>query len=346
MPFAHSDFEGVVVLGPTASGKSHMGLLLAEYINGTVICADSLQVYAGLPLLTTQPTSAEKQRVPHMLYEVLDPRDGRGSVALWRSLALEAIDVVHKQGRVPIFVGGTGFYLKALLEGLSDIPNASLEIVNALETFKTPILAQKLSNLDPKMARRIHPTDRQRMIRALSVLEETGQSLSYWHSQQGPQPQRRFCILEVCPELSLLHTAITDRFDMMWRLGVLEEVANFGRSFLGVSKAAHSPIDIGAGAPKTRDIKKILEPFCKNPWPAVTRAIGFAELLLASCGGLSKADARALVILRTRQYAKRQRVWLRHQVSSDLQIKSDQIDDLESVCTFLRARKIVEKKNH
>lgn len=328
----NSSFMGIVVLGPTASGKSDFAHKLAQNLNGAIICADSLQIYDGLPLLTAQPTVTEKKDIPHFLYEHFDAQASRSSAAAWRVLAIETMKRVLKAGRVPIFVGGTGFYVKALLEGLSFIPEVLPKTIQRLEALETSALATILRTEDPLMAARIQPADRQRMVRALSVLRYTGKSLSFWHDLKKLEDRYDFCVISLCPDVVALEQRIRERFDAMMCQGVAREVEDFSRSVWGQCFKNILPLDIKGVVPKTSDIIRMLAPFYPRPWPPITHAIGFAEILVALGGGLSFEDAGRLVILRTRQYAKRQRTWLRHQVDVHVELKSP---DLETVIRFL-----------
>ena len=328
MLFVNPMLKGIVILGPTASGKSELACALAQRVNGSVICADSLQIYEGLALLTAQPTEDEKREIPHYLYEYFDLKAPRSSAAAWRGLAIEAVEKILRTGRTPIFVGGTGFYIKALLEGLSPIPNVSSHTMEMLESLKTSELAKKLNKEDPVMAARIEPRDRQRMVRALSVLRDTGESLSFWQNSANLGERKSFCVVSLCPDISVLDRRLRERFDAMARRGVTSEAEKFARSFWGKCIKGLPCLVTKGLAPKTSEIVRMLTPFYPQPWPPITRAIGFAEILMALGGGLSFEEARDLVILRTRQYAKRQRTWLRHQVNIDIRLESPDIEYL------------------
>ena len=335
VPQAKRDFKSVVILGPTASGKSAFALSLAKRLNGTIICADSLQMYKGLPLLTAQPTEGDKQGVPHLLYEHFDAMALRSSVAAWRTLAMEALEEVLGAVRIPIFVGGTGFYVKALLDGLSHIPDVSTSTIKALELMDTKDLAEALKRDDPGIAERLHLKDRQRMVRALSVLKETGRSLSFWQNQKGASTRKHFCVVSLCPDVRVIDQNIRDRLEDMMDAGVIGEITNFAHSVWGKRPLKIPPINTKGLAPKTTEIVQILTSLYPRPWPSVTRALGFAELLMALHGGLTFESAKDLVMLRTRQYAKRQRTWLRHQVDADIRLDSANAEKLTRLSKML-----------
>ncbi|WP_158043949.1 tRNA (adenosine(37)-N6)-dimethylallyltransferase MiaA [Skermanella pratensis] len=278
----------VVVGGPTASGKSALALDLAEEFGGTVINADSMQIYAELPVLTARPTAADEARAPHRLYGALSAAE-RCSAARWQALALAEIREAHKAGRLPIVVGGTGLYIRALMEGLADIPPIP-EAVRASvrerrETLGGPGLHALLAGRDPATAARLKPGDSQRLSRALEVLEATGRSITDWQSDPaaGPPPGLRFVPFVVDPPRGALYAACDRRFDAMMERGALDEV------------------------------RALLELGLSPGLPAM-KALGVPELsaYLRGEGGLEDAVAAAKTA--TRRYAKRQGTWFRHQL--------------------------------
>ena len=193
----------VILGGPTASGKSALALAVAREFGGTVINADSLQVYRELPILTAQPAAAAQAAFPHRLYGFLSASE-RCSAARWAALARAEIDAALAEGRLPIVVGGTGLYLRSLLHGLAPVPEIPADVRAAAkqrlaELGKTAFHAE-LARRDPAMAARIRPGDSQRMVRAWEVLEATGRSLADWQAQQdGPRPERRPALPDACP---------------------------------------------------------------------------------------------------------------------------------------------------
>ncbi|MBV8334839.1 MAG: tRNA (adenosine(37)-N6)-dimethylallyltransferase MiaA, partial [Alphaproteobacteria bacterium] len=177
---AHHKPPVLIIAGPTASGKSVLALELADRFGGTVINADSMQIYRDLRILTARPDATAEARAPHRLYGFLDPAE-RGSAAQWRALALEEIAAAMRAGRLPIIVGGTGLYLRALERGLARVPEISKEIHReAIDLYRLlggVEFRERLARLDPTGAGRLPPGDRQRLVRAYEVVRATGASL-------------------------------------------------------------------------------------------------------------------------------------------------------------------------
>ena len=282
----------VLVAGPTASGKSALALDLARTLGGTVINADSMQVYRELRILTARPTPEEEALVPHRLYGVL-PAAEACSAARWRAMALGEIGAAHAAGRLPILAGGTGLYLRALTHGLSPIPDISPGVREATrrrfaelgnEAFHAELAAR-----DPAMGARLHPGDTQRLIRAAEVLAATGRSLAEWQREPAGEAAARglslFTIV-LLPPRAPLRERIAARFAAMLEAGALEEVRALA----------------ALGLP--RDL------------PAM-KAHGVPELMRHLAGELTLEEATRRAVAVTRQYAKRQFTWLRHQMTKD-----------------------------
>lgn len=178
--------QPLLIVGPTASGKSHLALAIAQAQNGFLINADSLQVYQALPILTAQPTSADQQKVPHALYGNR-PAEEPYSAALWVKDAAIIIKYALREGYTPIVVGGTGLYIEALLKGLVALPEIPIEVRQEtrrkLQEMGLPAFYEALKTQDPIIAQQLKPTDPQRLCRAWEVLMATGRSLSWWHAQ-------------------------------------------------------------------------------------------------------------------------------------------------------------------
>jgi tRNA dimethylallyltransferase len=280
---------GLVVLGgPSASGKSALALRLASTRDAVIINADSMQLYGELPLLTAQPDADARARVPHRLYGVLAAADP-ASVGRWLALAGEAIATSVAAGRLPIVVGGTGLYLKALLHGLAPVPEVPAAVRRAAEEQLAHLgprgLHAELARRDPTMAARLRPTDRQRLVRAWEVLSATGRSLAAWQAEPVwrvalPAPMTGLALV---PPRRALHERIRRRLQAMIEAGALAELA----ALRAARPAAAAPL---------------------------LRAVGVAELLAHLDGWLTLAEAIERAALRTRQYAKRQITWLRHQL--------------------------------
>jgi tRNA dimethylallyltransferase len=287
----------ILLAGPTASGKSALGLSLAEKIGGTVINADSMQVYRDLRILTARPTDEEMARVPHRLYGVLDAAV-HGTAALWRDLALEAIGETIRAGRVPILLGGTGLYLKALTEGLVDLPpipeEARSEARQRLERDGPAGLYGALAAIDPAMAERLKPGDSQRLVRAYEVKIGTGRSLADWQASSAapPLPNPVYRLL-LRPPRAALYARIDRRFEAMIQAGALDE-----------ARAFRARSDVPADAP-------------------IRKAHGLPELIQHLDGKMSLEDAIRIGQLNTRHYAKRQTTWFRHQFVADRVVEND-----------------------
>lgn len=280
----------IVVTGPTASGKSALALALAEQCSGTVINADAMQTYDAFPVLTAQPTAPERARVPHALYGVL-PLSETLSAARWRTLASAEIARCLAAGRTPILCGGSGLYLRTLMQGIATIPDVPPEIreqANAdWQALGPDAFRARLAEKDPAIVPRLKPADRQRHVRAWEVAVATGRPLSDWQADTGAAAPWRFATILLAADRGWLRGRIESRFDLMVGQGVLAEVRQvFDR------------------APDPR-------------WPGL-KAHGAPELFRHFRGGLTLEKARQIAIDHTRQYAKRQMTWFRHQMTPDL----------------------------
>lgn len=279
----------VVVAGPTGSGKSALALALAERFRGSIVNADSQQVYRELRLLTQRPAAEDEARVPHHLYGVLAVSE-RCSAGRWLGLASRAIAGIRDEGRRPIVAGGTGLYLKALIEGIAEIPVPAPEAVAfARETrarLGNAAFRAELARLDPEGAARISASDSQRLVRAFAVVRSTGVALSEWHRREKRRPRvpfGRFLVLALDPPRAELDRALDRRFDAMMEQGALAE--------------ARALVD------------RALDPTL----PAA-KAVGVREILAHLGGETTLAEAVDRAKRATRQFAKRQRTWLRTQI--------------------------------
>ncbi len=275
----------ILVAGPTASGKSALALALAERIGGTVINADSMQVYRELRIITARPTPAEEATVPHSLYGVR-PAAEAGTVAWWRGEALAAMAQARAEGRVPILCGGTGMYFLSLTQGLAAIPTvpeeARAEARRRLAEEGPAALHAALAVVDPESAAMLRPSDSQRISRAYEVYLGTGRGLRSWQlaAEAAPAPWH-FAAILIDPPRDQLRAAIARRWAAMMDHGALEEVRALGA--LGLDPAL----------------------------PAM-RAHGVPELLAHLAGGMTREAASYRAILNTGQYTKRQATWFRH----------------------------------
>ncbi len=278
----------LVVGGPTASGKSGLALELARRLGGVVINADSMQVYRELSVLTARPGPEALKAVPHRLYGVL-PACEACSVARWLGMALEDIAASHRAGALPVVVGGTGLYLRALMLGLSELPEIPPGIRAAardrLEAIGPAALHAELALRDSATAARLKPGDRQRIVRAWEVLEATGRTLSDWQRGDSgtPPPGLNFSTIVLAPPRAALYDSCDRRFDAMIAAGGLEEA----RALEALNLASALP---------------------------ALKALGVPELRRHLAGELGLEAAAALARQSTRRYAKRQVTWFRHQV--------------------------------
>ena len=296
--------EYILIAGPTASGKSAYAINLARQYNGVIINTDSMQVYQQLQIVTARPDEQELLQCPHLLYGHRDGRE-RYSVALWLGEAEQALEQAKREKKTPIFVGGTGLYFKSLTEGLSPVPVLDPDIRQKWRDFmliKTHAddegvgddeqsLHRELVKRDPVAAAQLRPSDHQRLIRALEVIDSTGKSILEWQAKDkgkaiisGENVQK----ILLMPERSQLHVRINDRFDKMVLTGALEEV----KQLLGQRIDPSLPIMKAIGVPQ------------------------FANFL---SGEVTMDEAVDKAKAATRQYAKRQSTWFNNQFDKDWQ---------------------------
>lgn len=301
----------VIVAGPTASGKSAVALAAAREFDGIVINADSMQIYKELRVLTARPTEEDEVRVPHRLYGVLSAAE-TCSAGRWREMALTEINRAHEIGKLPVVCGGTGLYIKALMEGLSPMPDVPDEVRTTLrrrlDEEGAAALHQELAARDPAMASRLEPTDGQRIVRALEVLEATGRSLADWQATppDGPPAGLRFLTILLMPPREWLYARCDRRLEAMIDEGALEEV----RRLIAMG------LDPGLPAMKALGIKE------------------FAEYL---AGDREFSDAMAAAQQATRNYAKRQMTWFRRQLIAQKTITAQFSESLlPEIFSFIR----------
>jgi len=273
-----------LIAGPTASGKSALALALAERHAGTVINADSAQVYADLRVLTARPTPADEARVPHRLFGHVDGADDY-SAARWAADARGAIEQTLAEDRLPILVGGTGMYLRTLLDGIAPVPDIDPAVRAHVRAIPAAEAHAQLATLDPESAERLRASDTTRVARALEVVRSTGKPLHQWQEQRvgGIGERIRLAPLVLLPDRNWLHARCDGRFAAMLQGGAVEEV-----------RALMARTDIAASAP-------------------VRRAIGVREIAGWLAGAHGREAALELGRAATRQYAKRQYTWFRHQ---------------------------------
>ena len=280
--------RAVLIAGPTASGKSALAIRLAERLNGVVINADSMQVYRDLRIITARPSKQEEARVPHRLYGHVDAAVNF-SAGAWVADAAKVLEEARALARMPIFVGGTGLYFKALTRGLSAVPAIPPDIRESvrarLERDGVEALHAELASRDPASAERLKPRDRTRIARALEVVEATGRSLTDWHREGLPPllPPGSFRALFLNPERDVLYERIDARFGAMLKQGALDEVARLA----------------------ARHLDPLLPAMKAHGVPALIRHLN-GEITLEEAATIGRAD--------TRHYAKRQFTWFRHQL--------------------------------
>jgi tRNA dimethylallyltransferase len=223
------EFQAVLIAGPTASGKSARAIALAREKNGVVINADSMQVYRDLPILSARPSEVEVRESPHLLFGHIGA-ERNYSVGQWLADARSALDESRRLGRLPIFVGGTGMYFKALLQGLSPIPAVPEEVRSRIraeyEGWPPDLLHARLRELDPQTAARLRPSDPQRLLRALEIYAATGAPLAAFQgAREKPLVEANHCqCLFMAPDRPELRRRIDARFDAMIAAGAVEEV--------------------------------------------------------------------------------------------------------------------------
>lgn len=281
--------ETVLIAGPTASGKSRLAMELAARHGGVVVNADSMQVYRELGVLTARPTVEDEAAVPHRLYGTV-PAATRYSVGAWLADVGPVLSAAREAGQLPIVVGGTGLYFKALTEGLAAVPPVPAEVRERVRSevagLLAPELHARLAAVAPDDARQVRPSDRSRIVRALEVFEATGRSLARWQEAEplppliDPERTRRIVLVV---DRTVLHGRIAVRAEAMVRGGGLAEAEAIGR--LGL-----------------------------NPELPAMKAIGVRELLDHLAGNTSLDEALAAMKTETRRYAKRQETWFRNQM--------------------------------
>jgi tRNA dimethylallyltransferase len=289
----------ILLAGPTASGKSRRAMELARKSGGVVVNADAMQVYRELRVLTARPSVEDEAAVPHRLYGHV-PAATRYSVGAWLTDVSAALAAAREDGKVPIVVGGTGLYFKAMTEGLAAIPpippEVRAQILVETEAVATEALYARLAATDPEDAAAVRPSDRARILRALEVFEATGRSLLAWRSRPArplvdPARVERM-VIEI--DRAELHARIAERAEAMVREGAIEEARALGG--LGLS-----------------------------PDLPAMKAIGVRQFLDHEAGKLSLAEAIATVKTETRRYAKRQMTWLRHQMKNWPRVPGDAV---------------------
>lgn len=273
------------VAGPTAVGKTGAALQLAGSLNAEILSLDSMAVYRRMDIGTAKPSREEQQQVTHHLIDLINP-DQEFSLSDYIQHAAVAIEDVVSRGRTPLFVGGTGLYLRSLLRGVFSGPDADWELRNQLEQQQqlhgAEWLHQQLQQMDPVTAQRLHPNDVRRVVRAIEVYHVTGQPMSEQHDQPPlPADQQPAAVLWIDPPRAWLHDRINRRVDLMMKRGLLTE---------------------------TRQLLESTPP----PGRTARQALGYRELIAHLERGLPLAECVEQIKIGTRQFAKRQHTWFRN----------------------------------
>lgn len=280
----------IFLMGPTASGKTALSVQLAQALNAEIISVDSALVFKGMDIGTAKPTLAERGGIPHHLIDILDPSESY-STGQFRNQALELMADITARGKIPLLVGGTMLYFNALTQGLAKLPEASPEIRAKLEQelalYGKQAQYERLQQVDPEAANRIHPNDPQRIQRALEVYEISGQPLSSFFNQTGDELPYQIIKLVIAPEnRALLHEKISERFKQMLVQGLIAEV-----------EALYQRGDLSPALP-------------------AIRAVGYRQVWSYLEGEYDLATMTEKAIIATRQLAKRQFTWLRRETQA------------------------------
>lgn len=279
----------ICLMGPTASGKTSTALFLADHLPLHIISVDSALIYKGMDIGTAKPDKATLERYPHALVDIINPLE-RYSAAQFRLDATREIEYAFSEGKIPLLVGGTFLYFQALLEGISPIPQTPDAILNelqqTLDTHGSDYLHQELEKIDPESAKRLNPNDSQRIMRALSVYRASGQTLTHFWSlpkkEALPYPALKLALSN--SDVTWRNALIAERYEEMIEMGLVAEVETLMKTY----------------------------PELNLDYPSM-RAVGYRQIYEHLLGDHTLGEAVELAIIATRQYAKRQRTWLRRE---------------------------------
>ncbi len=300
----------IFLMGPTASGKTELSVQLAQKIDAEIISVDSVLVYKGMDIGTAKPTMAERQGIPHYLIDILDPSEAY-STGNFRKAALELMDDITQRGKVPLLTGGTMLYFNSLFKGLAELPEADPVIRQKLDEELIlkgkSFLHQRLKQIDPESAARIHPNDPQRIQRALEVYEISGKPITQFfrEAQQSSIPFNKIKLIVAPEERKQLHLTIAQRFRKMVEQGLVDEVS-----------VLYHREDLTVDLPAIRAVGY------RQAWSYLDSEYGLDEMIDKG-------------IIATRQLAKRQFTWLRKEtdamqfVSADPQLVEKVFDQIK-----------------
>lgn len=283
----------LIIAGPTASGKSALAIDMAKAQNGVVINCDAMQIYKDIPIIAATPDAKEKKQAEHRLYELYDC-SVRGNVVDWLNLCVSEIKKLWADNRLPVVVGGTGFYIDALINGVTPIPEVPLKVRNTirerLQKEGLEKLYEYLLKIDKETALKVGNNDKTRIVRAIEIYEYTGKKVSDWYHEPliKKLPEADFCVIKIVPSIDEIAERCKKRLDkMVFEQGVIKEIETLVKKNL--------PEDL----------------------PAM-KALGVPELSQFIRGEISLKEALNLAKLHTRQYAKRQRTWLKNKLTADI----------------------------
>lgn len=271
--------QPVFILGPTASGKSDLALRVARAMNAEICCVDAFQVYRGLDIGTAKPTAEERAEIPHHLIDLAGAEEAF-SVADYLQAAGKVLEDLQRRGVNSVWVGGTGFYYRALRRGLSQAPASDLAIIKELEKLPLEALQQEIRDVDPAWAAEADLQNPRRVLRALAVIRQTGKPMSWWHGQMTPALLPKAAAICLVWQRDNLKARIEKRVDAMWEAGWVDEVRALNRN----------PAWVGSQS---------------------FQAIGYADVLNQVEGAMTAPECRESVVRLTGQYAKRQLTWFR-----------------------------------
>lgn len=289
----------LIIFGPTASGKSNLAIYYAQLLNGHIINADRMQMYYDLSILSANPSFEDYELCSHALYGLIEWNENI-NVARWIELCNKQVELSFQQEKTPIIVGGSAMYIYSLLNGIVNIPSVEPSLLGVLEAKETHELYKQLFAVDKKSASIIHPNHRSRIIRALSVIKQTGRSIIDFHQQQtaslNDQPTEQYTQVYINQPIIKLHQKIQSRIESMIKNGAVEQVEHFLKSKIETTKQYENLLTFIQNNSKQYTIFK---------------TIGFIEVVEYICNKISQKTMIERIFTKTRQYAKHQNTWFR-----------------------------------